>query len=337
MGIIRNFIKLINSKPSGKSDLTAKISFENELLDGIQKGIDYCIKSKTKILAAVNGVADDQFYIGYCYLHGDKGFPVNYDKAEYWLKMSSQQGHVSAMYDLGQVYMANAGHFTTESNDLNLAFSLFTKAAAQGNPAAQRRVGMSYFYGQFHEKDEALGIELLTKAANAGDAIAQDSLGNKYRLGIYLKKDLDLAEHYLRRSANQEYYEAFLSLGELLWERGGHFACSNSLDRDKDLLYLLTSSLPEDKASLKKVCLDFNSDWGVEAFHWFEKAQETGKFKNSDSMYNPQYFLGLCYKFGLGVKQNIEKGNYYLQEAYRLRVADDAPTSDITAYLNYQI
>ena len=96
MGIINKFlnrkandlVRYLDRKAGVVPDLTR---FEEELLGGIQIGIDYCVNNQTIILAAVDGNNDARRYIGYCYLHGDEGFPMDNDKAEYWLRSAGEK------------------------------------------------------------------------------------------------------------------------------------------------------------------------------------------------------------------------------------------------------
>jgi len=65
--------------------------------------------------------------------------------------------------------------------DLSKAIELYTKAANQGNKAAQNNLASMYIHGEGVPKDPSKAIELYTKAANQGDTAAQYELGYMYK------------------------------------------------------------------------------------------------------------------------------------------------------------
>ena len=60
-------------------------------------------------------------------------------------------------------------------------------SAAQGNPSAQRVLGLMYLNGQGVQKDDAKAVAWFLKAAAQGDVDAQFNLGGMYAI----KKDSD--------------------------------------------------------------------------------------------------------------------------------------------------
>lgn len=108
--------------------------------------------------AAEKGNADAQFTLGTIYagaeyrtekpyfmgestMFGDK---INYSHAAYWYNKAAEQGHLKAMYNLGNAYRKGTG---VEQNFLK-ATQLISKAAEQGENRAQLAFGDMYREGE---------------------------------------------------------------------------------------------------------------------------------------------------------------------------------------------
>lgn len=284
-------------------------TIEDELRAKINAGEKCYVKYQALIEQAINGNPEAQWDLGTCYLFDSiDDFPKDLSKATYWLTKSYEQGNTKAAYDLGQIYYL-------KYNNRDYGTKLITEAAQKKLPAAQRWLAISYLYGLEHEKNIELGISLLEEAASKNDAIALETLGNKYRIGAFVEKDLVKAEELLRKAASRDMKDACLRLGELLWEKHNHL---NSEDMFQDIKFLITSKRID---QIKEISLDFNSDWGKEAFNCFSKSLALGPSED----FGAEYYLGLCYKFGLGVDQNPELGRKYLMDAYNIAIQSDHP------------
>lgn len=78
-----------------------------------------------------------------------------------------------------------------------------TKAAEQGNAAAQGTLGAMYYVGKGTEKDYLQAGKWFGKAADQGYALAQQSMGRIYALGHGVVKDLkEAAKWYLKAAEN---------------------------------------------------------------------------------------------------------------------------------------
>lgn len=306
------------------------MTVEDELMAQLNAGVKYCVDNSIIIEKAIASNVDAESLLGRLYLYEYYGFPRDINKAKYWFEKASNKGDIESTYNLGQIYLTEAGSYSTESQDTLTAVNLFTKAANAGHPAAKRRIGISYLYGLQHQKNIALGISILEEAAELGDAVAQDTIGSKYYHGISVEKDFIKAEKYLRAAAEQDVRNSCTTLGCLLWEKNGYFRNENSTnDFSKDIKTLI---LFKDYEGIKKIANAFNSDWGIDAYENFKKAVELGESEE----FGAEYYLGLCYKFGLGTKQDISLGQNYLLRAYNIAINADYPCHDIERALEFK-
>jgi len=91
----------------------------------------------------------------------------------------------------------------------------FRPLAAQGNPAAQARLGQMLFLGLGVPRDDAEALPLLNAAANAGEPLAQHTLGNAYFLGRAVPKNPTLALVWYGRAAAQHDGDSLFTLGNI--------------------------------------------------------------------------------------------------------------------------
>lgn len=111
---------------------------------------------------------------------------VAFDRKDYQTAMSlfrprAEKGDARAQYYLGRMYYDGLG----VALDNTKAVAWFTKAARQGAPEAQYRLGLFNVY-QGREEE---GVAWLRKAAEQGYALAQDNLALLYTLGHGVSKD----------------------------------------------------------------------------------------------------------------------------------------------------
>ena len=148
--------------------------------------------------AAVNGKAEAQFMLGYCYENA-LGTDKQYGQAAEWYAKAAAQDHLNAQNTLGTLYEQGYG---VEKNYAK-AVELYTKAAVQGNAAAQRNLGECYYYGRGIAKDYSKAFMWYKKAAEKGQMSAQYSLGYCYENGYGTEKNLDKAVEFYQKAAKQ--------------------------------------------------------------------------------------------------------------------------------------
>lgn len=167
--------------------------------------------------------------------HGD-------GKALAQLKEHADHGDIDAELTLGEVYYhgirpASApfelvelhySHFLPGTvRDYDEAMQWFRKAAEQGSPVGEERVGSMYLHGKgvFVNKDEALAW--LFKAANHGDIDAAVELGDRYTRGDIVT-DLDAidreSERWWRKAADAGNASAQASLGKRYFYRKKNYS-----------------------------------------------------------------------------------------------------------------
>ena len=83
--------------------------------------------------AAVQGYADAQCNLGYCYAFG-KGVTKDEKKAVEWYSKAAEQGHANAQFNLGVCYEGGTG----VAKDEKKAMEWYTKAAEQGHANAKK-------------------------------------------------------------------------------------------------------------------------------------------------------------------------------------------------------
>lgn len=106
-----------------------------------------------------------------------------------------------------------------DRGDYEKALMEFSRAAEQGNAAAQFNLGLMYATGQGVPKDEQQAVHWYRKAAEQGDASAQLNLGVHHAKGQGVPKDELQAVYWYRKAAEQGKASAQLNLG-LMYAKG---------------------------------------------------------------------------------------------------------------------
>ncbi|KIL98705.1 hypothetical protein CCC_02155 [Paramagnetospirillum magnetotacticum MS-1] len=112
-----------------------------------------------------------------------------------------------------------------QKRDWATAIREFRPLAAQGNAAAQARLGHMLFDGLGGTKDDVEALRLLNAAAASGDSFAQHVLGSAYFNGRAVPKDISQALIWFGRAAEKGQPESLHAMGEI------HF---NGLGINKD-------------------------------------------------------------------------------------------------------
>lgn len=102
------------------------------------------------------------------YAKGDGIIARDDTKAAEWFTKAANQGHASAQYGLGVIYIKGEG----VAQDYMKAFEWFTKAANQGHALAKYNLGLMYDIGQGVEKNKRKAFEWVKEAVQ-GVPIAQ--------------------------------------------------------------------------------------------------------------------------------------------------------------------
>lgn len=103
------------------------------------------------------------------------------------------------------------------------------KSAEQGNPIAQRNVGLMYSSGDGVQASEANAFVWFKKAAEQGYSRAQVNLGYQYMKGYGTPKDVSKAFVWFQKAAEQDDPEGEYSLAMLYTGQQGGIPADDSL------------------------------------------------------------------------------------------------------------
>jgi TPR repeat protein len=226
----------------------------------------------TARLAAENGDAQAQYFLGRLYAKGD-GVPKDYAKAAEYFRQSAAQGYAWAQNNLGAFYAQGLG----VPQDYSEAVKWFRKAADQGDPLAQCSLGLSYSLGRGVPTNitEALKWYQLAAAQNQPDALL--ALGGLYLGGRGIPADHIEARKWLEKAAAQNCADAYNDLG-LIYEQGGAGLNKNMGQALKYYRLAAEKGVGKGQMNLGRMYLygfgvpkDF-----IEAYKWFYLAYRNG-------------------------------------------------------------
>lgn len=150
-------------------------------------------------LAAKQGHASAQFSLGTMYIEG-RGVVRDYSKALRWLNRAAEQGNIQAQHNLGMMYTEGKG----VARDAGRAFEWFHRAAQQGDPRAQNNVGLHFLDGHGITGDDTAAANWFLRSAEQGYAVAQNNLGMMCKEGRTPGGDTKAVE-WFRRAASRNY------------------------------------------------------------------------------------------------------------------------------------
>lgn len=185
----------------------------------------------------------------------------------------------------------------------------FTPLAAQGNAAAQARLGHMLFDGLGGRKDDVEALRLLNAAAAAGEPLAQHWLGSAYFFGRAVPKDMTQALIWFGRAADKGQPESLHAMGEI------HF---NGLGVNKDE----ARGVEYYKRAAEKGWA--NSSERLAGLAWDGRAMPTDKVKALEyarpaaeaGRPGALFILGLAYLFGQGgVDKNPAEAAQWFRKA----------------------
>ena len=183
---------------------------------------------------AKRGDANAQTALAVRYQNGYYGLGIDQRRSLIWIRLAASQQHARAQLILGSMYengygeltkndtLGNHWHFQAACNGDALAQYItgyretssgnngavwYERAAAQGMPIAQCKLGQMYEHGLGGlEKDLAIAANWYRRAAALGLPIAQCKLGQMYEDGLGgLEKNLVIAAKWYQNAADQDY------------------------------------------------------------------------------------------------------------------------------------
>ena len=155
-------------------------------------------------LAANQGHAEAQYYIGLCYEDG-KGVEADKSEAAKWYKQAAENGYAEAQFRLGNILYSGEG----APLDMYAAIEWYRKAAKQGNADAQGRL------------DSLKDVVDLLESAGKGDVNAMFEIATAHSTGKgEIQKDQTEAVKWFKKAAEKGNAQAMYNL----------FVCYNNGD-----------------------------------------------------------------------------------------------------------
>ena len=105
------------------------------------------------------------------------------------------------------------GQRAYEAENYLAAFSIFEKAALDGDPLGQFYLGECYFRGRGVPQDFALAVKWYRTSAEQNFIQAQERLGNLYLTGDFIPRDSALGVMWYSKAAEQGSVNAALIAG----------------------------------------------------------------------------------------------------------------------------
>ncbi len=217
---------------------------------------------------------------------------------------AADQGDPAAQSKLGLFYAEGTGVKKDEAK----AVEWFRKAAAQGYAFAQLKLGVMYENGRGVAKDETKAVEWYAKAAAQGDAAAQFNLGGMYHSGTGVAKDTTKAVDWYQKAAAQGNAEAQFNLGLM-------YATGRGISKDEAKAVDLYQKVAAQgyAAAQHNLGLMYADGRGVanddaKAFEWWEKAAAQGNAEAGRK-------LSIMYATGRGIPSDDQKAFEWYQKA----------------------
>jgi len=160
--------------------------------------------------AAVLQDAAAQFALGANYYFGQNGYTQDYSQAKKWFEASAKQGHASAQYNLGLMYLKGK----VIPKDLNKAKLWLEKASKANFVRAQNNLGLIYYEGKVVPQDLDKAKFWFEKAANQGHLKSQVALATIY---LSNKKNYPKGLELLKQGLKANNPEAQLLMGVLYY------------------------------------------------------------------------------------------------------------------------
>jgi TPR repeat protein len=287
--------------------------------------------------AAEQGDATAQLVLGMAYMTGGRGVSKDLNIAMKWLSKADAQGVSDAAFYLGQILSKQKGseqeafsmYFkAAEQGDAmaqyNVASRLqsgsgvsqnyieamkwYRKAAEQGVGEAESKIGFMFALGEGIRKDEKEAAKWFRSAADKGSVTAQFNIGIMTLFGRGIAREYREALKWFRKAAEQGHVEAQYNIGHIYYLGKGV-----SKDVRLALNWFRKAAEQGDVKAQHNLGIMYESGDGIskdtqEAARWFRKAAEQGHA-------SAQYKLGNMYSKGEGVTQDYEKAARWYQKA----------------------
>ncbi|WP_291354776.1 MULTISPECIES: tetratricopeptide repeat protein [unclassified Acinetobacter] len=162
---------------------------------------------KALINRAIAGNAEAQFEVAELYMQSENDDDIAL--AEEWALKAAENGHVEAMYWLGEGYTVYAKDLIEEDPEeskahFELGYYWLSKANMQKHPAATLELSNYYRRGDVIEKDVAKSVALVKQAAEWGEVQAMRDLACIYEHGLGVDVDDEKADYWHDKAQSAE-------------------------------------------------------------------------------------------------------------------------------------
>lgn len=230
--------------------------------------------------------------------------------------LTNQTQTVEQMNSLAEQYYANY--------DYQSALYWYQKAADQGSPIAQLKIGFMYqhhlgvakskhislisitSYESAKDADYIKAVYWYQKSAYQGNADAQSSLGFMYQHGYGVANDSQKAFYWYQKAADQGDANAQNALANVFNKAGNY---KNAFYWYQKSAYQGNSDAQSSLGNMYLHGMGITKDES-KAVYWYQKAADHEFGAQED-----QYTLGYMYENGVGVAKNITKAVYWYQKA----------------------
>ena len=156
---------------------------------------------------AIAGQAEAQFEVAVLYMQSD--FNEDIELAEQWALKAAANGHIEAMYWLGEGYTVYAKDVQQDDPEdakqhFKDAFVWLKKASDAQHPAAILELAGYYRRGDVVEQDVARSVALVQQAAELGEVQAMRDLVCIYEHGMGVNVDEEKADFWAEKAKSAE-------------------------------------------------------------------------------------------------------------------------------------
>ncbi|HIF9142520.1 TPA: AAA family ATPase [Photobacterium damselae] len=190
---------------------------------GVKKSSTVALMWHTK--AARRDNSESMYALGHIYNRGGWGVNICHSTAFHWWKLAAKNGHASANFWLGNCYFNGIGVDKSDNKAVEYwedaliegcldSLPQITEVAKNNNIKAIVCLADAYYYGCGVEKDEAIAVEWWSKAAELGDLDSMSKLAECYYYGVGIEKDEAVAIEWWTKAANIGYSKSMHELGD---------------------------------------------------------------------------------------------------------------------------
>ena len=152
---------------------------------------------------AIAGQAEAQFEVAVLYMQSD--FNEDIELAEQWALKAAANGHIEAMYWLGEGYTVYAKDVLEDDPEdakqhFKDAFVWLKKASDAQHPAAILELAGYYRRGDVVEQDVTRSVALVQQAAELGEVQAMRDLAFIYANALGVDADENKAEYWTQKA-----------------------------------------------------------------------------------------------------------------------------------------